>query len=184
MLTGERLEVVELDSIKSGNFLFGGVNSMKNHYVAAAVILSAFIATPAAAQSFTHETTWEPVESVGGLTGPEGRQYGGGSVKGTYVTTMDDGTVTKGTVRCVGLGQPDGGIFAIHLSCTAKDDQASYMLAYGCNYVGKPGPDTPLGCIGGMEGKGGPTDKMRGSVTMFWYADLKAKGTGQWYVAP
>lgn len=157
---------------------------MKNHYIATIGVLFATLATPAMAQSFTHETTWEPVEAVGGLSSPNGTQYAGGSVKGTYVTTMDDGSVTKGTVRCVGLDQPDGGIFALHLSCTAKDDQGSYMLAYGCNYIGKPGPGTPLGCVGGMEGKGGPANGRTGAVTMNWYAASKSKGTGQWYMVP
>lgn len=157
---------------------------MKIHQIASVFVLIATTTTPALAQSFTHETTWEPVESVGGLSGPEGTRYRGGSVNGTYVTTMNDGTITKGTVRCVGLGQPEGGIFAIHLSCTAKDDQGSYMLAYGCNYIGKPGPGTPLGCVGGMEGKGGQADGQSGAVTMHWYSATKAKGTGQWYMAP
>jgi hypothetical protein len=157
---------------------------MKNHYLIAVGVVAAAIATPAAAQSFTHETTWEPVESVGGLTGPDGTRYGGGAVKGTYVSTMNDGSVSKGTVRCVGTGQPSGGIFAIHLSCTAKDDQGTYNIAYGCNYVGKPGPETPLGCVGGMQGKGGPADGLSGALTMYWYTDAKAKGTGHWYTAP
>lgn len=171
--------------MSGGDFYFClGDKIMRNHYIAAAGIFALTISSSAFAQSFTHETTWEPVESVGGLTGAEGTRYGGGSVKGTYVTTMNDGTVTKGTVRCVGLGQPAGGIFAIHLSCTAKDDQGSYMLAYGCNYIGKPGPNTALGCVGGMEGKGGPANGQTGAVTMHWYSAAKAKGTGQWYVAP
>ena len=157
---------------------------MKNHHLIIACVFSVAAASPAAAQSFTHETTWEPVESVGGLSGPEGTRYGGGAVKGTYVTTMNDGSMTKGTIRCVGLGQPTGGIFTIHLSCTAKDDQGSYNIAYGCNYIGKPGPETPLGCMGGMQGKGGPADGQSGALTMYWYTDAKSKGTGQWYMAP
>lgn len=157
---------------------------MRIHYLIALGVFSAAISAPAMAQSFTYDVTWEPVEAVGGLSGANGTQYGGGSVKGTYVTTQDDGTVSKGTVRCVGMDQPDGGIFALHLACTSKDDQGSYSLAYGCNYLGKPGPDTALACLGTMDGKGGATDGQRGGLTMHWYSDEKSKGTGQWYVAP
>ena len=141
-------------------------------------------AAPAMAQSFTYEVTWEPVESVGGITTPDGSQgAGGGTVNGTYETTFDDGSVVNGTVRCVGMRQPPSGMFAIHLSCTAKDDQGTYSLIYGCNFLGEPGPETPLGCVGGMQAKDGENAGARGNLTMHWYSDEKSVGTGQWYTA-
>lgn len=142
----------------------------------------ALSATAAHAETFTFENVWEPVENIGGLTGPDGPQYGGGAVEGTYTATYADGTKDKGSVKCVGLGQPPGGIFAIHLACTitpASGGKAS--AAYGCNFLGKPGPDTPLGCIGGLEGKEGPFAGRRGALTMEWYSETQSRGTGQWY---
>jgi hypothetical protein len=135
------------------------------------------------AQSFTFDVVWKPVESVGGLTGPDGPQYGGGVVSGSYTTTYADGTKTSGTARCVGMGQPHGSIFAIHLSCTTTEGKDTATEVYGCNYIGKPGPDTPLGCIGGIEGKSGPYAGRRGGLTMEWYSKTGARGTGQWYEA-
>jgi hypothetical protein len=146
-------------------------------FTAASVLFSG----TAVAQSFTYDVVWEPVESIGGMTGPTGPQYGGGVVNGAYETTFDDGSVQKGTVRCVGMGQPDGGIFAIHLACTSKDVTGTASLVYGCNYLGKPGPETPLGCIGGIQGKAGDSKDRRGSLTMEWYSTTNARGTGQWY---
>lgn len=156
---------------------------MKKLTLAAIGAASLACAGPAFAQSFTYDVTWEPVESYGGLTGADGPQYGGGSVKGTYVSTQEDGSAVNGTVRCVGVAQPDGGVFALHLSCTATDEQGTYSLAYGCNYLGKPGPGTALGCVGAMEAKGGEGDGQRGGLTMHWYAADKSSGTGHWYTA-
>lgn len=140
-------------------------------------------AAPAVAQSFTYDVTWEPVVPYGGISGPNGQQYSGGAVAGTYETTFDDGSVVNGNVRCVGTRQPHGGIFAIHLACTAEDEQGTYSLAYGCNWLGEPGPEAPLGCVGSMEAKDGEASGTRGGLTMHWYTDEKSVGTGQWYTA-
>lgn len=156
---------------------------MRNLIFAATGSLAVALAGPAMAQSFTYDVTWEPVESVGGLTGRDGPQYSGGSVKGTYVTTFDDGNVVNGKTSCVGMDQPDGGVFAIHLTCTATDTQGTYSLAYGCNYLGEPGPDTALGCIGAMEARDGDAKGQRGGLTMHWYSNEKSTGTGQWYTS-
>ncbi len=142
------------------------------------------MSAPATAQSFTFEVTWEPVQAVGGMTAPEGPRGGGGTVKGTYVAKLDDGTMTKGTVYCVGLDQPDNSLFAIHLACNSKDTQGSYTQVWGCNFLGKRGPETPLGCVGGLEAKDGERKGRRGAMTMNWYSDEKAIGTGQWYITP
>ncbi len=135
------------------------------------------------AQTFTYEITWGPVQSIGGMTGPDGPQYGGGMVEGTYTATYDDGTTDTGSVTCVGMDQPDGGIFAIHLTCSITPDEegASATSVYGCNFLGKPGPETPLGCVGGMEGKTGPFAGRNGALTMEWYSETQSRGTGQWY---
>lgn len=134
------------------------------------------------AQSFTYDVVWEPVDFVGGMTGPDGEPTGGaGIVSGTYTTKFDNGTTQKGSVRCIGQDQPDNGLFDLHFSCATKDPSGTASLIYGCNYLGKPGPETPLGCVGGIEGKTGEASKRRGSLTMEWYSDTNARGTGQWY---
>lgn len=139
-------------------------------------------ASPASAQSFTYEITWQPVERVGGLMGPDGPRYGGGSAEGTYVTTVEDGSTRTGTISCVGVGQPDGGIFEIHIACTATSSEGpKTSIAYGCNYVGEPGPETPLGCVAGIQSKTEDGSYANGSATMYWYSATSAKGTGQWY---
>lgn len=155
---------------------------MKNLAIGAVCASALVFASGAAAQSFTYDVVWEPVQNVGGMTGPDGSQVaGGGTVKGTYVTTFDDGTQVNGTVRCVGMRQPPNSLFPIHLACTTNDQQGTTSLIYGCNFLGKPGPETPLGCVGGIEGKDGDDAGMRGALTMHWYSESGARGTGQWY---
>ena len=153
---------------------------MKRTLFGAAIVASIMLGTPAMAQSFTYDVTWEPVEPYGGLSSPDGPQYSGGAVKGTYVSTGSDGAVVEGTVKCVGTRQPPG-IFAIHLACTSKDEQGTYSLAYGCNWQGEPGPGTPLGCVGALEATDGEFKGTRGGLTMHWYSSEKSVGTGQWY---
>ena len=155
---------------------------MKNSLISVVIAASMMAGAPAMAQSFTYDVTWEPVEPFGGLSSPDGPQYRGGAVKGTYSSTDSDGTVVNGTVKCVGTRQPPG-IFAIHLACTSTDQQGTYSLAYGCNWLGKPGPDTPLGCVGALEATEGEFKGTRGGLTMHWYSSKKSVGTGQWYTA-
>ena len=139
------------------------------------------LAAPVHAQSFTYDITWEPVESIGGMTGPDGPQYGGGSVEGAYTVTYEDGSEGSGTLKCVGMDQPPG-IFAIHLTCSITDASAGTSSSvYGCNFLGEPGPETPLGCVGGIQGKEGPFAGRNGGLTMEWYSDTQSRGTGQWY---
>ncbi|GMN01882.1 hypothetical protein [Erythrobacter sp. MTPC3] len=146
------------------------------------VVGAAMLAGSAAhAQSFTYEVVWQPVEQIGGITGPDGPQYQGGVVEGRYTTTYADGTVNNGTVKCVGTDQPDGGIFAIHLACTTKEEAGTASLAYGCNFIGEPGPDAPLGCIGALQGKEGENAGRNGNLTMEWYTNANARGTGAWF---
>lgn len=154
---------------------------MKINKIAVAAVFSCLIGGTAIAQSFTYDVVWQPVESIGGMTGPEGRSGGGGVVNGAYTTTLEDGSVQKGTVRCVGMDQPDNGLFDIHLSCTATDPTGSASLIYGCNYLGEAGPETPLGCVGGLQGQSGESAGRRGALTMEWYSASESRGTGQWY---
>lgn len=155
---------------------------MKIKTILSASAISFLFATSAMAQSFTYDVVWQPVESIGGMTGPGGERGGGGAVAdGAYTTTYADGSVEKGSVRCVGMQQPDNSLFAIHMSCTAKDSSGTASLLYGCNYLGQPGPETPLGCVGGLQGKTGDTAGRRGSLTMEWYSATQSRGTGQWY---
>ena len=141
------------------------------------------VGTPLHAQSFVFDVDWGPVERFPGLDGPDGPQYGGGMVSGTYTATYADNTEDKGTVQCIGTGQPDGDIFAIHLSCksTSTTNGATASYAYGCNYVGEPGPQTPISCVGGIQGRTGEIEGWRGALTMYWYSATKANGTGQWF---
>lgn len=147
----------------------------------AAAAASILFSGTAMGQGFTYDVTWEPVETIGGMTGADGPQYGGGVVKGTYNTVFSDGSKVSGTVKCVGMDQPDGGIFAIHLACTTSDSTGTGSLIYGCNYLGERGPETALGCVGGIEGKEGDSTGRRGGLTMEWYSATKSRGTGQWY---
>lgn len=148
--------------------------------IAAALALGA---SSASAQTFVYEVSWEPLEGVGGMMGPNGYQGYGGTIKGTYTTNYSDGSESSGTVKCVGLRQPDGGIFAIHMSCSIDDTNGKSSAVYGCNYLGEEGSDTALGCVGGLQGRDGDIEGMNGSLTMHWYAEDKAIGTGQWYTS-
>lgn len=143
--------------------------------------MSFVLGTSAMAQSFTYDVVWQPAETVGGISGPDGPQGMAGSIKGSYTTKYEDGSAEKGEVSCVGMDQPDNGLFDIHMSCTATDPTGTSSLLYGCNFLGQPGPDTPLGCVGGFEGKTGETAGRRGGLTMNWYSDTQARGTGQFY---
>ncbi|MBV7265884.1 hypothetical protein [Erythrobacter ani] len=147
-----------------------------------ALIGAALLASGTAnAQSFTYEVVWQPVEQIGGIVGPDGPQYQGGVVEGAYTTTYADGTVNTGSVKCVGTDQPDGGIFAIHLACTTREEGGVAALAYGCNFIGEPGPETPLGCVGALQGKEGELAGRNGNLTMEWYSDTNSRGTGAWF---
>ncbi|MDC8753500.1 hypothetical protein OIK40_02450 [Erythrobacter sp. sf7] len=116
------------------------------------------------------------------MTGADGSRGGGaGVVNGAYTTTYEDGSVQKGTVRCVGMQQPDNGLFDIHMSCTTKDTTGTASVIWGCNYLGEPGPETPLGCVGGIQGTSGEAKGRNGLMTMEWYSDTASRGTGQWY---
>ncbi len=156
---------------------------MKRLTVAMASAALVLGATTANAQSFTYDITWNPVESVGGMMSPDGPRGGGGIVEGSYTTAYSDGTTSTGTVKCVGLQQPEGGLFAIHMSCSINDENGNSSAVYGCNYLGKPGPDTALGCVGGLQGKDGESAGRNGSLTMHWYSASKSTGTGQWYAS-
>lgn len=136
------------------------------------------------AQSFVYDVTWDPVENIGGLDGENGqRNYGGGSVTGSYTATYADGTETSGTVKCVGMDQPDGGVFAIHMTCNVMSEDGNSTSVYGCNFLGPRGPQTPLGCVGGIQARSGELEGRRGGLTMEWYSETKSRGTGQWYAA-
>lgn len=156
---------------------------MKKSAIGVAVSAAVLLCGPALAQSFTYEVVWEPVERVGGMDGPNGPQYMGGAISGTYTVAYGNGETATGTVRCVGMDQPDGGIFAIHMTCTTKEEGGTGSLVYGCNFLGKPGPDTPLGCVGGVQGKEGEFAGRNGGLTMEWYSESNSRGTGQWYAA-
>lgn len=141
-------------------------------------------ASAASAENFTYEITWGDVSMVGGI-GPDGTWGRGGTVSGTYVTTLADGSTINGAVQCVGMDQPpSAGVFAVTMACDAVRDGATdaTAIAYGCNYLGEPGPDTALGCVGGIRSQTGTVGAVRtGSVTMHWHSQNASSGTGQWY---
>jgi len=155
---------------------------MRKFHILMTAAATVLLGSSAFAQSFTYDVVWEPVDFVGGMTGSDGQPTGGaGIVSGTYATKFSDGTTQKGSVRCIGQDQPDNALFDLHFSCTTKDSSGTASLIYGCNYLGKPGPETPLGCVGGIEAMTGEAAKRRGALTMEWYSDTNARGTGQWY---
>ncbi|MEO1169022.1 MAG: hypothetical protein AAFW97_09970 [Pseudomonadota bacterium] len=139
-------------------------------------------ASAAHAVNFTYDITWGDVAMVGGI-GPDGSWGRGGTVSGTYATTFEDGTTSAGTVTCVGMDQPpSAGVFAITLACDATSSEGgTTAIAYGCNYLGERGPDTPLSCVGGIRARDGENAGSVGSVTMHWHSATEAHGTGQWY---
>lgn len=146
------------------------------------VLCAAMLAgTTAHAQSFTYETDWQPVESIGGYTTPDGPEYQGGLVEGTYKTTYEDGSVDAGTVKCVGMDQPEGGVFEIHMTCNFGGESGTGTIVYGCTFQGPRGPGVPLSCIGAFEATSGEQKGRRGNITMDWYTAEKASGTGQWF---
>ncbi len=151
---------------------------MKKTIIGGALAAALLVAAPAQAEMFTYEITWGTPTMYGGI-GPEGGWARGGIVEGTFVSTYPDRTV-EGTVTCVGQNQPpSAGIFYLTLSCDAVSATGSTAIAYGCNYLGDPGPDTPMGCVGGIRSRG--DEPAMGSVTMYWHSDTQANGTGQWY---
>ncbi len=153
-------------------------------FVGGGLIAAAMLcASAASAENFTYEITWGDVSMVGGI-GPDGTWGQGGSVEGTYVTTLADGSTVNGDVRCVGMDQPpSAGVFSLTLACDAVREGATEAttIAYGCNYLGEPGPDTALGCVGGIRYQQDMGALRIGSVTMHWNTDTTAHGTGQWY---
>jgi hypothetical protein len=54
-------------------------------------------------------------------------------------------------------------------------------VIWGCNYLGDPGPQTPLGCVGGIQGTAGEVKGRNGLMTMEWHSTTASRGTGQWY---
>lgn len=156
---------------------------MKNLVGGGILAAALFCASAAQAENFTYEVTWGDVNMVGGI-GADGRWGRGGTVSGTYVTTLADGSAINGTISCVGLDQaPSESVFALTLACDATREGTSEAtaIAYGCNYLGEPGPDTGLGCVGGIRYAEGDAAPRLGSVTMHWYSSSGARGTGQWY---
>lgn len=155
---------------------------MKTSKILVASAVAVLFTGAANAQSFTYDVIWQKPDFVGGMTGPNGDTVGGaGIVSGTYTTTYDNGSTEKGSVRCIGQDQPDNALFDLHFSCSTDDPSGKASFIYGCNYLGKPGPETPLGCVGGIEGKTGDAKGRRGGLTMEWYSDTQARGTGEWW---
>ena len=156
---------------------------MKTLFGAAVAAAALCCATAASAENFTYEITWGDVDQIGGI-GADGSWGRGGSVEGTYVTTLEDGSTVNGNVRCIGMNQaPSATMFAIMMACDAVREGATdtTTIAYGCNYIGDPGPGTPLGCVGGIRIEPDMGAVRRGAVTMHWHSQTAAHGTGQWY---
>ena len=146
----------------------------------ATVIATAFLVTSAQAVTFSYTVDFSEPVFVGGM-GEDGRQGRGGTMTGRYSTSFSDGTSAEGEVTCVGMDQPDNSLFDVHLACDAKDDgdeEGVASIIYGCNYM--PG-DAGLGCVGGMQAKGGEQDGARGNLTLH-LKEGTSVGTGQWFV--
>lgn len=142
-----------------------------------ATVAAALATSPVYAQSFTFEVEFSEPEFVGGL-GEEGRYGRGGTMSGPYRTSLADGSTANGNVDCVGMDQPDGSLFQVHLACQATDsDGSEASLIWGCNRIAK---DAGMTCVGGIESKSGPQKGARGNVTMH-LKEGTSVGTGQWF---
>ena len=142
---------------------------------AATALATAMVASPAAAQTFTYEVQFGEPDMIGGM-GAEGRDGRSAIMSGPYTTSSADGSKVSGTIRCVGMDQPDNGLFDAHLSCTAtRTDGSQSSLIYGCNSLGE---DRGFSCVGGMEGKSGSLTGRRGVLTMHLRRGTSV-GTGQ-----
>ncbi len=142
-----------------------------------AATAATLITTPAQAETFTYEIQFSEPQFVGGM-GKEGRDGRSGTTSGPFVSTASSGETVSGTVNCVGMDQPDNGLFDVHLSCTAtRTDGTKSSLIYGCNNMGE---NKGLGCVGGIEGRSGVLQGRRGSMTLH-FKEGTSVGTGQWY---
>lgn len=136
------------------------------------------ITAPANAQQFTYEIDWGEVDMTGGV-GPD-RSAAAGVVEGTYVSIYSDGRTVNGTIRCVGMDQPDASTFDMHMACDATSETGQTAIAYGCDWRGE-GHTGPLACVGYIEGRAGGIEGRAGLLTLDWHAERAATGTGQWF---
>lgn len=147
-----------------------------NTKIAATLLAAAFVTAPAAAETFTYEVQFSEPSFVGGM-GDEGRDGRSGTMSGPFTSVSSTGGSVSGNVMCIGMDQPDNGMFDVHFSCTAtRTDGAKSSLVYGCNWLGE---DRGLSCVGGMEGREGAVKGRRGVLTMH-LKDGTSIGTGQW----
>ena len=148
---------------------------MKKYVLTALVVGS--VAATAQAETFTYEVEFSDPAFVGGLG--EGGRYGrGGTMDGNYTTTFSDGRVEKGKADCVGMDQPPGSMFEVHIACTASETSGNRAhIIYGCNSLGE---NKGYSCVGGIEATAGAQKGARGTLTMHLRRGVSV-GTGQWY---
>ncbi|WP_340586585.1 hypothetical protein [Erythrobacter alti] len=146
-------------------------------YLAAAAFAALLIAAPAQAQQFTYEVTWGDVEMTGGV-GPE-RSSAAGVVDGNFTANYEDGRTVEGSMHCVGMDQPSGSMFDMHMSCEATSETGTTSIVYGCDWRGE-GTNGPLACVGYMEGRG-DIEGRAGLLTLDWHSQNASSGTGQWF---
>ena len=151
---------------------------MKIH--ALAVVAALTIPGAAHAEDFTIDADWGELKMTGGI-GPDGTVGQAGERDATYVATYDDGRSVNGSMHCIGMNQPSGALFPLHMSCDAESQSGQISLALGCIWRGEPGPGAGLSCVGFMTGKGGPMAGRGGMMTMNWTGPNKTHGTGQWW---
>ncbi|MGK0375777.1 MAG: hypothetical protein ACJA2E_002262 [Arenicella sp.] len=138
------------------------------------------VSSAAMAQSFTFESTGDPLNSLGG-DGKNGVPYTGWQWTGSTVSVTEDGTKTKRTYSCVMMSQPpNDSLFQTHMLCDIKALNGTYSTTMGCTIIDPKTFETS--CIGGLYGTGGAYEGRRGSLTSYLKsAGAKSKGTGQWF---
>ena len=134
--------------------------------------------TAAQAETFTVNIQFEAPTFYGGM-GETGRDGRSGIMNGTYTVASSTGAAAGGSITCIGMDQPDNGLFDFHLSCTATRDEGggTSSLIMGCNDIPE---QRGAACVGGLEGRTGTLAGRNGMITMHLGNEGATVGTGQW----
>lgn len=143
---------------------------MKKSTLIIGVIVIAFSASTAHAQSFTYTAKNSASSQIGDI-GTQSK----GEVKFTYAS----GKKETGTYECVSMKSPKNSkMFYFHLSCQTKVNDGSFSLIYGCDDLKAKGAD--VSCIGEMKGKTGAYKNKQGNLSQY-EKNGEIIGSGQWF---
>lgn len=130
------------------------------------------------AQTFTFESTTTDQTMLGMApgAGPSGQPW-----TADVTTTFADGSTASSSTECVATSQPpNNNIFAMHGVCEGRAESGSWTSIMGCNPLGEG--SMAMGCVGGLYGKSGMFEGMRGAFTAHVSGGI-SHGTGEWYEA-